>query len=299
MTDQLDRTCDVTIVGGGPAGCATGVFTARSDLETCILDRGPSSIHHCAYLENYLGFPAGLDIETFCALAHDHAREAGCVVVNDEAIAVTRLEDGFHVETEDGRSIRAGRVVAATKYDPDYLRSLGHEDAMFETYERDGETRERFDESYPEDDGTTPIEGLYVAGALADIPDQVLISAGHGATVGRRIRADSRREQGYWDHAADRVDWVRRDSPDNEWTEPERWREWVLERLPDDRDPADEQVSAIVDQVVEESIATYISRDENERRTRRGQRAIAEQLDDEILCEAIDDEVLRERIDTP
>ena len=197
MTDRFDRTCDVTIVGGGPAGCATGVFTARSDLETCVLDRGPSSIHHCGYLENYLGFPAGIDIETFCALAEEHARKAGCAVVHDQATAVTQHEDGFEVETEDGRSIRTDCVVAATKYDPDYLRSLGHEDAMFETYDRDEETHERFDDSYPEDDGTTPIEGLYIAGALADIPDQVLISAGHGAVVGRRIRADSRREMGY------------------------------------------------------------------------------------------------------
>ena len=36
MTEQFDKQCDVTIVGGGPAGCATGVFPARSDLKTCV-----------------------------------------------------------------------------------------------------------------------------------------------------------------------------------------------------------------------------------------------------------------------
>jgi len=297
MTDTFDSQCDVLIVGGGPAGCATGVFTARSDLETCVLDRGPSSIHHCAYLENYLGFPGGIDIQTFCTLAHEHARQAGCTIHNDEATAVRKVDQGFLVETEDGRSIRADRVVAATKYSPDYLRVLGHEDAMFETYERDGESRERFDDSYPDDDGTTPIDGLYVAGALADIPDQALISAGHGAVVGRQIRADSRREQGYWDHVADRVDWVRRDRPDNEWSEPDRWREWIHERLPDDRDPTDERVGEIVDRVIAESIATYLSEDEIEARRRCGHRAIAEQLDDEVLCEVIKDEVLGDQID--
>jgi hypothetical protein len=297
MTESTDLRCDVTIVGGGPAGCATGVFTARSGLETYILDRGPSSIHHCAYLENYLGFPAGIDIETFCALAQDHAREMGCSIVRDGAVAIQRDDDGFLVETDDDRSIRTDRVVAATKYDPDYLRSLGQEEAMFELYERDGETRDRFDNMYPDDDGTTPIEGLYVAGALADVPDQVLISAGHGAIVGRQIRTDSRLEQGYWDHVADRVDWVRRDRPDNEWREQERWREWFHDRLPPELDPEDDWVSEIVDRVAEESIETYLSPEEIEDRTRRGHRAIADQLDDEVLLAALDDETLREYVE--
>lgn len=238
-----------------------------------------------------IGFPAGIDIEAFCALAQEHAREMGCTIVRDGAIAVSKGEDRFQVETEDGRSIDTDRAVAATKYDPDYLRSLGQEAAMFESYERDGESRERFDDSYPSDDGTTPIDGLYVAGALADIPDQVLISAGHGAVVGRRIRADSRREQGYWDHVADRVDWVRRDRPDNEWTDPQRWRDWLHDRLPDHRDPDGDHVSDIIDRVVDESIQTYLTEEQIEDRTQRGHRTIADHLDKEALCAVIDEEV--------
>ena len=91
-TDESDGGVpeyDVVVVGGGPAGCSAGVFTARDDLDTVVFDRGNSSLRRCAYLENYLGFPAGIDIETFSALAQDHAETAGCEVVDDLVVGVT------------------------------------------------------------------------------------------------------------------------------------------------------------------------------------------------------------------
>ena len=62
-TSELTE-CDVVVIGGGPAGCAAGIFTARYGLDTVLFDRGRSSIQRCAHLENYLGFPAGIDVET-------------------------------------------------------------------------------------------------------------------------------------------------------------------------------------------------------------------------------------------
>ena len=55
---------DVAVVGGGPAGSSAAVFTARYGLDTVVFDRGPSSIGRCAHLGNYLGCPAGIDVET-------------------------------------------------------------------------------------------------------------------------------------------------------------------------------------------------------------------------------------------
>lgn len=110
---------DVVVVGGGPAGSSAGVFTARYGLETAIFDRGRSSLKYCAYLENYLGFPAGIDIETFYGLMHDHAVEAGCDLVSDLVESVTRTDDqtGFIVEPQEGEPVTAARVIAATRYD--------------------------------------------------------------------------------------------------------------------------------------------------------------------------------------
>lgn len=52
--------CDVLIVGGGPAGCACALYTARSALKTVILDKNPAvgalAITH--KIANYPGVPA-------------------------------------------------------------------------------------------------------------------------------------------------------------------------------------------------------------------------------------------------
>lgn len=102
---------DVTVVGGGPAGSAAAVFCARRGLATAVFDRGRSSLKRCAYLENYLGFPAGIDIETFYDLLHDHVTTAGGDIVAEVVESVERTDTGFRVTTGDGTVVETDRVV--------------------------------------------------------------------------------------------------------------------------------------------------------------------------------------------
>lgn len=41
MMEVID--CDVAIIGGGPAGCTCGLYTARGNLKTVIIDKNPSA----------------------------------------------------------------------------------------------------------------------------------------------------------------------------------------------------------------------------------------------------------------
>jgi len=54
---------EVAVVGGGAAGLAAAVFTARYGLDTAVFDGGKAAITQCAHVENYLGFPGGLSPE--------------------------------------------------------------------------------------------------------------------------------------------------------------------------------------------------------------------------------------------
>ena len=270
---------DVAIVGGGPAGCSAGVFTARYGFETVIFDRGRSSLRRCAHLENYPGFPAGIDVETFYELLHDHAARAGCGIVPTLVEAVERGDGGFVLETQDGRRVTAERVVAATRYGGEYLSSL--DDAMFEDDENG-----RFDRSYATEDGRTAINGLYVASPSAASDRQAIIAAGRGARTAHALIADARRERGYPDALAEQYDWLRREGElTGEWRERERWREWFDERAPDDW--SGERRAARREAAIDRRLAEFLPAAERERRAADGHDRLLDHIDDErILARA-------------
>ena len=301
----IDR--DVVIVGGGPAGCSAGVFTARAGLDTVIFDRGRSSIQRCAHLENYLGFPAGIDVETLYGLMRDHAERAGCEIVPDLVESVERANDGlrttsaeltgtssvgdgegFVIRRESGGSVTARRVIAATRYDAgDYLRGLDDEDAMFETFEHDGETTEHFDKGYADENGSTPVDGLFVASPHAGTSPQAITAAGHGARVGVRVVEAARRDRGYPGQMADYYDWRRRERDrTGEWQDRDRWREFYEGRFPDDHDLSDERVAEIREREVDRRLDQYITEEEAEERAEEGQRRLLEHVDDDLVLEA-------------
>ena len=280
---------DVVIVGGGPAGCSAGVFTARYGLDTHVFDDGRSSIRRCAFLENYLGFPAGIDIETLYALMHDHAEEAGCEIASDLVESVQRSDDGdgFVVSPQDGNQVTARRVVAATRYDGEYMRGLDDDEAMFETREHDGEQREQFDKSYAESDGTTPFSGLYIASPYGETGYQASMAAGRGTRVGITLVEHVRREQGYPESLRGHRDWMRRETElDDEWSDRDRWREFFDDRLPDDHELSEEQLVGIREREIDRRLASYLPSEEIGCRVERGHRRLLEHIDDELVLEA-------------
>ncbi len=298
--DWPDDRWDVAIVGGGPAGCSTGVFTARYGLDTVVFDRGNAALPRCAHLENYLGFPAGVDVDTFHDMMHAHAEEAGCDVVPEMVVSVDRgeQESGFVAATQEGRRVTATYVVVAAWYDGSYLRPLG-DDAMFETHEHHGEPEERFDPDYPDEDGRTPIDGLYVASPAGARSAQAIVAAGNGAHVARCLLADHRREQGYPGGVAPHYDWLRPDAEfSGEWAERDRWREWFHNEVGDD-DVDDERLAELRETYVDRAFETRLGESEVEARAERGLQRLVEVIGSERVLDVIDDETIHEYVGTP
>lgn len=288
---------EVVIVGGGPAGCSAGVFTARFGLDTVIFDRGKAALPRSAYLANYLGFPAGIDIETFRDLIHDHARESGCEIVEETVVSISdRLTadpsseaDGaarFLVETQDGSELVAERVIAAAWYDGEYLRPLTGNDA-FETVYHHGEKHEQFDRDYSDADGRTSVDGLYVAAPNDGRNAQAITSAGQGAHVARNLTQDVRRAEGYaGDVLSARFDWLRPESEfTGEWAERDRWREWFRNELPDEHQQDAEELERLREEYIDRAFETKLTDAEIERRTECGHRRLLDHLDDEFILD--------------
>jgi len=218
---------------------------------------------------------------------HDHAEEAGCEFVADLVESVERADggDGFVVTTQEGRERTAEYVVAATRYDGEYLRPLDG-DAMFEVHDHGGEEHEHFARDYADHDGSTPVDGLYVASPSAETDRQAIVAAGRGARVGLAVVGAVRREEGYPDEFVDHYDWVRREAQrDAEWDDRDRWREWFAERLPSDHDLDEDRLAELRERAIDRRLDTYLSESEVSARIERGQKRLLTHLDDDLVRE--------------
>jgi thioredoxin reductase len=185
MTERTDY--DVVVVGGGVAGLSAGIFTARHGLDTAVLSAGGSLLRRNAHLENYPGFPAGVDGRLLLDMMAAQAERNGCELYEAEVTRVDRLDAdagaGFTVETDSGNEWSTEYVVAATKNATDYLEGLDGIEFLHR-----GKTFVATDGA-----GRTGVPGLYAAGRLAEKPHQAIVAAGHGAEVAVTLLEDDDR----------------------------------------------------------------------------------------------------------
>lgn len=170
------KSHDVLIVGGGIAGRTAGTFTARQGLETLVFDTGRSLLRMNAHLENFPGFPQGLNPRLLLEMLRDQAERAGCEFVEEKVTDVDRHpEAGFVAATGDAdRYDYHARHVIATAPEPDeYLDALGLNIVE--------EPHGAYVEADPR--GQTDLEGFYVSGTLSRKPLQAAVAAGHGIEV--------------------------------------------------------------------------------------------------------------------
>jgi thioredoxin reductase (NADPH) len=112
-----DASCDLLVVGAGPAGLAAAVYGASEGLSTIAVEgvatggqAGTSS-----RIENYLGFPAGISGAELAERAEIQAQKFGAHInVAAEATSIEASANGYAVTTEDGETIHARSVVIAT-----------------------------------------------------------------------------------------------------------------------------------------------------------------------------------------
>lgn len=183
MSEATNDDVEVVIVGGGVAGLSAGMFTARHGLDTLVIDAGKSLLERNAHLENYPGFPAGINARLLLEMMSDQADRAGCERKRAKVTAIESMADGFAVETTDEECYHTEYVIAATKNTTGYLTDIDGL-SLIDRGKTFVETDER---------GRTGVEGLYAAGRLAENPHQAIVNAGHGAEVAVTLLEDDDR----------------------------------------------------------------------------------------------------------
>jgi len=178
-----ERVQDVVVVGGGIAGLSASIFTARAGLDTLVLDSGESILRRNAHLENFPGFPAGINPRQLLDLVGEQAEAAGADRETATVTDVEQVEEGFVVETADEWRYQSSHVIAATKNETSYLDGIDGV-GVIDRGKAFVDTDER---------GRSGVDGLYAAGRLAEKPHQAIVCAGHGAEVAVTLLEDDDR----------------------------------------------------------------------------------------------------------
>ncbi|MDR2772180.1 MAG: thioredoxin-disulfide reductase [Elusimicrobiota bacterium] len=86
MTNQYD----VIIVGGGPAGLSAAIYSARAKLKTLLIESAACGGHLIITdrIENYPGFPQGINGFDLAMQLEDQAKEFGAEIIIDEIVEV-------------------------------------------------------------------------------------------------------------------------------------------------------------------------------------------------------------------
>lgn len=114
-TSFASPTCDVAIVGAGPAGLAAAVYAASEGLRTVVIEPGMpgGQAGTSSLIRNYLGFPRGLSGENLANRAVEQAWFFGAeLVLSRSATGLGRSAEGHVVQVGDDEVLARAVVIA-------------------------------------------------------------------------------------------------------------------------------------------------------------------------------------------
>lgn len=121
----MERNFDVVIIGGGPGGYTAALYAARAGLRTVVLEKlsAGGQMALSSWIENYPGFPEGIDGFTLAEQMQAGAERFGAVTELAEVTEVRLSGAVKAVETTEG-TFYGKTVILATGATP---RELGLE----------------------------------------------------------------------------------------------------------------------------------------------------------------------------
>ncbi len=125
-----DIIYDVIILGAGPAGLTSAIYTSRSLMKTLVIDTGPAGglASTTEIIENFPGFPDGINGNELTLLFKKQAEKFGAVVMDRTSIISVELSSEPKIVKTDSGSYRARTVIIATGTRPKDIGIKGEDE---------------------------------------------------------------------------------------------------------------------------------------------------------------------------
>ncbi|MEY2526835.1 MAG: thioredoxin reductase [Verrucomicrobiota bacterium] len=104
---------EVVVIGGGIAGLSAGIYLGRAQRATLVIDSGHSMAKWEPSVENYLGFPKGVDGEDLLKYGRKQAERYEVEFAEDEIEDVDLAKETFVLRGKKA-TYRADRLLLAT-----------------------------------------------------------------------------------------------------------------------------------------------------------------------------------------
>ena len=93
------RSCDVLIIGRGPAGISASLYAVRAGMEVIVIGKDNGALAKAHKIDNYYGFPEGISGEELAANGIRGAQRLGVEVIEDEVFEIAANDDGTFLLT--------------------------------------------------------------------------------------------------------------------------------------------------------------------------------------------------------
>jgi len=103
---------NVIIIGNGPAGISTALYTTRAGIDTTIIGKDTGSLGKASEIENYYGFEQPISGKDLIQNGIVQAKRLGAKILTDEVVGISYL-DKLIVLTK-GKEYIADSIVIAT-----------------------------------------------------------------------------------------------------------------------------------------------------------------------------------------
>ena len=115
MEGKETNMYEVIIIGGGPGGLTTGLYTSRARLSTLLIESAlyGGQMTTTEFIENYPGFPQGVTGDELSSLMAEQAKKFGMETVTEEVVKVN-LEGDMKIVQAQESAYRCKALIICT-----------------------------------------------------------------------------------------------------------------------------------------------------------------------------------------